>query len=128
MHEVMTAIRSVERAITSAPHSPGWRRLVGNRLTGLRGAYILYLEHSMGSSAATVDDSPWLSARTLRLRRDQAKIADELDRLIDSCSQHGDAEALRHQVVDLLGRVVRSRQREIGLIYESIDVDLGGEQ
>lgn len=128
MHEVMAAMRSVERAVTSAPQSASWPSLVRNRLSGLRGAYIGYLQRSMGSTGAAVEDNPWLSARLIMLRRDQARVADEIDRLIDACKPGVDVESLRHQVVALLGRVTRARQREVGLLYESVDMELGGEQ
>lgn len=128
MHEVMAAMRSVERAVTSAPRSAGWAALVSNRLSGLRGAYISYLEHSMGGTSAAVEDNPWLSARLIMLRREQARVADEIDRMIDACKPDVDVELMRHQVVALLGKVTRARQREVGMLYESVDMELGGEQ
>lgn len=128
MHEVTTAMRAVERAISTGPQSPSWHNLVSNRLAGLRGAYIGYLEASMGGTKAAVDDNPWLSARLIMLRRDQARVADEIDRLIEACTSAADIEALRQQIVALLGRVARTRQREVGLLYESVDMELGGEQ
>jgi hypothetical protein len=128
MHEVTNAIRSVEHAVTAAPQSPSWRALVSNRLAGLRGAYIGYLEQSVVGTNAAVEDNPWLSARLIMLRRDQARVADEIDRLIDMCNDSAEVEVIRREVDALLGRIARSRQRERDLIYESVDMELGGEQ
>jgi len=128
VHEVTTAVRAVERALSSAPHAPAWASLVGRRLIRLRGAYIKYLERSMGGTTAAVQDNPWLSSHLLTLRRDQAKLADELDRLIEACTHASDVESLRQQVTAVLGRVARVREREVSLLYESVDLELGGEQ
>lgn len=128
MHEVTSAMRAIERALGSAPHSPGWHRVVSHRLAGLRGAYIGYLEASMGGTSEAVEHNPSLSPRLRMLRREQARIADEIDRLVDACRHDADAETLRQQTVALLGRVARVRQREVGLLYESVDMELGGEE
>jgi hypothetical protein len=128
VHEITNAVRSVERALASAPHSPHWRSLVNNRLAELRGAYIGYLDSSVGGTAAAVDDNPWLTARLVKLRRDQARVADEIDCLIEDCNSCCDYESLRPKVQSLLQHISRSRRREVGLLYESVDMDLGGEQ
>lgn len=128
MHELSAAMRSLERAVTGGPRSTTWSGVVGSRLRSLRGAYIEYLQRSMGSTNAAVEDNPWLSARLLMLRREQARVADEIDRLIEACTPDVDAGSLRQQVDTLLARLTRAREREVGLLYESVDMEIGGEQ
>jgi hypothetical protein len=128
VHEVTTAMRTIERALAAAPRSPGWHRSLGERLKSLRGAYIRYLEASMGGTSDAVEHNPSLSPRLRMLRREQARIADEIDRLTEACERAVDVETLRQQVVALLGRIARIRQREVGLLYESVDMELGGEE
>lgn len=128
MHELTTAVRAVELAIAGTSQPTSWPALLHHRLDGLRGAYIGYLQHSMGGTSAAVEDNPWLSARLLVLRRDQARVADEIDRLIDACTPSVDVDSLRHQILALLARVARTRQREVDLLYKSVDLELGGEQ
>lgn len=128
MHEVTTAMRAIERTLASAPRPPGWHRVMSYRLTGLRGAYFGYLEASMGGTSEAVEHNPSLSPRLRMLRIEQARVADEIDRLIDACRRDADVETLRQQIFALLGRVTRVRQREVGLLYESVDMELGGEE
>jgi hypothetical protein len=128
MPDTTIAIRSLERALAITPRTGSWRSLVANRVQSLREAYLLEVECGPASDAFVLDTSPWIYGRLERLRRDQRRIVDELEALGRACVEAMDMETLRAQAMLALQRIVRLRQRENDLIYESVDLDLGGEQ
>jgi hypothetical protein len=128
MPDITIAMRSLERAVATMPHTQGWRSLVANRVRSLREAYLQEMELTSAPDAFALDASPWIHGRLRLLRRDQGRIADELEALARTCVEAMDMETLRAQVLAALQRISRLRQRENDLIYESVDLDLGGEQ
>ena len=86
------------------------------------------MECGPASYAFALESTPWIYGRIQLLRRDQTRIVDELEALARMCMEAIDLEALRAQVQLALQRITRLRQRESDLIYESVDLDLGGEQ
>ncbi|HEX2176050.1 MAG TPA: hypothetical protein VHG70_09070 [Nocardioidaceae bacterium] len=127
MPDISIAIRSLEHALSTMPQSSSWRSLVANRVQGLRDAYLQEVERGPASDAFAVD-APWLCGRMQVLRREQSRIVDELEALARASFEAMDMETLRAQVQLALQRIMRLRQRENDLIYESVDLDLGGEQ
>lgn len=128
MSDIGIAMRSLEHAVGTTPQTRGWRSLVANRVEGLRIAYLQEVERGFESHDLAIASTPWISGRLERLRRDQARIADELEMLARACVEALDIDILRAQVSAALQRIARLRQRETDLIYESVDLDLGGEQ
>lgn len=127
MPDITIAMRSLERALATMPQSGNWRSLVAHRVHGLREAYLQEVECGP-SDAFALESTPWIYGRLQLLRRDQTRIVDELEALARLCVEAIDIEALRAQVQLALQRITRLRQRENDLIYESVDLDLGGEQ
>jgi hypothetical protein len=128
MPDMTIAIRSLERAVTTMPRTGNWQSLVANRVQGLREAYLQEVECGPASAEFALEATPWIYGRLQLLRRDQTRIVDELEALGRMCMEAIDLEALRAQVQLALQRITRLRQRENDLIYESVDLDLGGEQ
>jgi hypothetical protein len=128
MPDITIAMRSLERAVATMPQTQGWRALVAHRVRSLREAYVQEMELAPGPDAFALDTAPWIHGRLQLLRRDQGRIADELEALARACVEAMDLDALRVQVLAALQRITRLRQRENDLIYESVDLDLGGEQ
>ncbi|MDP9443766.1 MAG: hypothetical protein M3P83_05240 [Actinomycetota bacterium] len=132
MYQVAAAMRALETAITQHPSAEGWSSLVADRVDSLRRAYICDLQQSQRGLDDRVDTTwdatPWLAGRAAMLRREQSSLVEELDRLRDGCATSLEPDALRRQVVATLTRLARCRQREADLFYESVDLDLGGEQ
>lgn len=127
MHEITARMRAVERAVATSPGAPDWRGELADRIAELRAAFLADLGRSMRSAEATAASAPWLSTRLTMLRREQARIADDFDSLVEACAEL-DVETLRRHVFALLSRLARSRQLDVNLLYESVDIDLGGEQ
>jgi hypothetical protein len=128
MPDITIAMRSLERAVATMPQSGNWQSLVAHRVHGLREAYLQEVECRPASDAFALESTPWIYGRLQLLRRDQTRIVDELEALTRMCMEAIDLEALRAQVQLALQRITRLRQRENDLIYESVDLDLGGEQ
>ncbi len=128
MPNTTVAIRSLENALATAPQtSSSWRSVIAQRVQGLRDAYLQEVEHGPASEAVALD-APWIYGRLQLLRRDQIRIVEELERLARACVEAMDLETLRAQTRLTLQRITHLRQRENDLIYESVDLDLGGEQ
>lgn len=127
MPNTTVAIRSLENALATAPQTSSWRSVIAQRVQGLRDAYLQEVEHGPASEAVALD-APWIYGRLQLLRRDQIRIVEELERLARACVEAMDLETLRAQTRLTLQRITHLRQRENDLIYESVDLDLGGEQ
>lgn len=128
MPDITIAMRSLERAVAAMPQAGNWRTLVATRIHRLREAYLQEVECCYGTDAFALDTAPWVYGRLQLLRRDQSRIVEELETLARTCVEAIDMEALRAQVQLAMQRISRLRQRENDLIYESVDLDLGGEQ
>jgi len=128
MPDTNIAIRSLENALDSAPQMSSWRSLIANRVQSLREAYLQEVERGPASEAFALDSTPWLYGRLQLLRRDQVRIVEELEQLTRACMEAMDLETLRAHAALALQRITHVRQRENDLIYESVDLDLGGEQ
>lgn len=128
MPDIAIAMRSLEHAIATMPQSGGWRSSVAGHVQALRDAYLQEVERGPASDAFALDSAPWIYGRLQLLRRDQIRVVEELEALARACVEALDMEALRGQAQLALQRMSRVRQRENDLIYESVDLDLGGEQ
>ena len=84
----------------------------------------------MGCIAGVLGTTPRLSDAVARLTRDHAEINDLIDELlthVGAAPVNDDVDAVRDLGTALLVRLIRSRQRSAGLIYEAYQSDMGGE-
>jgi hypothetical protein len=73
--------------------------------------------------------APWLSGPVGRLQEEHEEIRRSLDDLLAREPATGDAsiDQAREDATLLLGQLVRHRQRSADLLYEALEVDIGGE-
>ena len=128
MPDITIAIRSLEHALATKPKTTTWRSLVANRVEGLREAYLQEMERGPVNDAFALDAAPWIHGRLQLLYRDQVRIVEELESLGRACLEIMDLEILHARAKLALQRIAHLRQRENDIIYESVDLDLGGEQ
>ena len=128
MPDISIAIRSLEHALAAKPKTSSWPSLVANRVQGLRDAYVQEMERGPAGDAFALDSAPWIHGRLQLLHRDQVRIVEELESLGRACVEVMDLEILHARAKLALQRIAHLRQRENDLIYESVDLDLGGEQ
>ncbi len=128
MPDITIAMRALERAVASRPQTEAWRSQVDSHVQRLREAYAQEMECATGYDAFALDSTPWLHGRLQMLRREQCRILEDLESLHRVCVEAMDFETLRARVMATVQRITRVRQRENDLIYESVDLDLGGEQ
>jgi hypothetical protein len=128
MPDISIAIRSLEHALAVKPKSSTWRSLVANRVHGLREAYLQEMELGPTQDAFALESAPWIHGRLQLLHRDQVRIVEELESLGRACMDVMDLEVLHARAKLALQRIAHLRQRENDLLYESVDLDLGGEQ
>jgi hypothetical protein len=128
MPDITIAIRSLEHALASKSKTSTWRSLVANRVQGLREAYLQEMERGSSYDGFALDSAPWIHGRLQLLHRDQVRITEELESLGRACMDVMDMEVLHARAKLALQRIAHLRQRENDLMYESVDLDLGGEQ
>jgi hypothetical protein len=128
MPDISVAMRALEHALAAKPTSSTWRSLVANRVHGLHEAYVQEMERGSAPDAFALDTTPWIHGRLQLLQRDQVRIVEELESLGRACMEVMDIEILRARAKLALQRIAHLRQRENDLLYESVDLDLGGEQ
>jgi len=128
MPDITVAIRSLEHALSAKPTTSTWRSVLASRVQGLREAYVQEMERGPGYDAFALDAAPWIHGRLQLLHRDQVRIVEELESLGRACMEAMDMEILHTRAKLALQRITHLRQRENDLLYESVDLDLGGEQ
>jgi hypothetical protein len=84
-----------------------------------------------GLYAEILPAAPRLAHMMDVLRREHHEIREALDHAlhaIEAPEGAGEPEALREELLGLLGHLVRHRQKGADLLYEAYDVDLGGQE
>jgi len=119
---MVEALRGLEQAIL--PPRPGvplgnWRWSLRQRLAGVRDAL--------------VDENPtaadgWLAARGGQAFRERGQLIARLTQLADSALVAPDPEALRQELRRLIGDIGRHVQRLNDLVYDAVELELGGEE
>jgi hypothetical protein len=119
---MVEALRGLEQAIV--PPRPGvplgnWRWSLRQRLAGVRDAL--------------VDENPtaadgWLAARGGQAFRERGQLIARLTQLADSALVAPDPEALRQELRRLIGDIGRHVQRLNDLVYDAVELELGGEE
>ena len=124
MPDITIAIRSLEHALAAKPKTSTWRSLVAHRVQGLREAYLPEMELGPANDAFALESAPCQQL----LHRDQERIVEELESLGRACMEIKDLDILHARAKLALQRIAHLRQRENDLLFESVDLDLGGEQ
>jgi hypothetical protein len=119
---MVEALRGLEQAIV--PPRPGvplgnWRWSLRQRLAAVRDAL--------------VDENPtaadgWLAARGGQAFRERGQLIARLAQLADTALVSPDPEALRQDLRRLIGDIGRHVQRINDLVYDAVELELGGEE
>jgi hypothetical protein len=125
---------AMEEALAAPAPGRGrqWAEDVRSALLRLQEVFHRHVDMTGGEHglfADVVRTSPRLHGAVARLDEEHTAIAsvivEELERLRDP-GFHEDPADTRERLLDLLGRLVRHRQRGADLIYEAYSVDIGG--
>ncbi len=133
--ELREAMGNLERAL-AAP-APGriaaWVEQVDAALTQLAADFAEHIAVTEGPDGLYTDvlaSAPRLSNPIRRLTAEHAQVTSELDAVIakmGGVSSAEDVDDVRAATTNLLGRLVRHRQRGADLVFEAYQVDVGGE-
>jgi chromosome segregation ATPase len=117
----------------AAPAGTGdvWRNRLRDVLDQVEGAlddHVAKTEGPEGLYAELQQSAPRLSNDIALLTKDHIKLRAAISRVRDLLdADDRDVDAIREAIVDLLGRIVRHRQKGADLVYEAYSVDIGGE-
>jgi hypothetical protein len=128
------AMEALERVVAapSDGHEETWRAGVRRTLIKLRKAFIDHLavtEAPGGLFEEIIKDSPRLIHRTQELREEHTELASAIDGALVSVAREGRNPPIpetREAILDLLSRLDRHRQASSDLVYESLEIDIGG--
>jgi hypothetical protein len=140
--ELGAVLAGVERAI-SAPAPRRLREWVGEvigQLERLRDAFVRHVEVTEGPGGLheeILDAAPRLAAMVDRLKDEHVSINQGIGGRLKELRELGGREGVeveplhvvdraRRDILALLGRIARHRQRGADLIYEAFEVDIGG--
>ena len=113
------AILGLQQALDAPRVHHTWRWLVRNRMATVKEA--LGHEHSRAGEA-------WLAAREISLARERDALLRRLATLGALVLEAPDVEHVRAQLHRLLSDLEHHRQRLNDLVYDSVSLELGGEQ
>lgn len=134
--ELRDSMFVLEHALAApAPGRMGdWAHLVGASLHQLRADFHEHIEATEGPDGLYQDilsSAPRLANAVGRLLREHADICTALDALaLHAQNLRGDAFGvcgMREIATNLLGQLVRHRQRGADLVFEAYQTDIGGE-
>lgn len=108
-----------------------WRAHVAGLLSPLRVAFAAHravTEGEAGLYANLVQDAPRLVHQVNGLVAEHATLEGAMVRLEGITEAvEADAEAIRREVMLVLGDLTRHRQRDSDLVYDAYSIDIGGE-
>lgn len=113
------AIIGLQQALDTPRRHHMWRWLVRHRLAGVKEA--LTLEHSRVGDA-------WLAARQVTLARERDQLLRKLTRIGPEVLEAPDVESVRQELLRVIADLDRHRQRLNDLVYDTVSLELGGEQ
>jgi len=124
-----SAMGSVESMLAApTPSREGlWRKELGEALVTLQDAlgwHIAATEGPDGLLEEIMAAEPRLAHKVNRARTDHERLRTEVERAIVATEAATGVDALREQVVSLLGNLVRHRQLGSDLVYEAYNVDI----
>ncbi len=122
-HGMTSAVQGLTQAL-DAPRRPGvslegWRSGVRDRMGAVREA----LRAESGDSG-----EGWFAAREGGLLRERTLLLHRLDTLEPRVLEDRDVEAVRAELVRLLGDVTHHLQRLHDLAYDEVELELGGSE
>ncbi|MEE6257299.1 hypothetical protein [Plantactinospora sonchi] len=124
-------IHLLEAAVAAPVRDPGWRRRLGNRLTGLRTAFAEHMDVTEGTDglyAELLDHAPRLARGVHLLIREHAAVVATLAVLQHRVGlPETSTVQVRSWATDLLRELSRHRQHGADLVYEAYQTDIGGE-
>jgi hypothetical protein len=133
--ELRESIGAMESALAEAAHGreAEWTGLVRERSAQLEDDFAIHLEVAeapTGLHTQVLADAPYLAPQVNRLKRDHAGISKqftEAHALLDPPGGDIDVDAVRLCLTDLIGMLVRHRQRGADLLWDAYATSLGGE-
>jgi hypothetical protein len=133
--ELRDSMSALEQAL-AAPAAGGferWGDQVQAALSDLYADFLLHIEVTEGHDGLygeLLEEAPRLSEAVSRLISEHAAITGLLDDLVSGGTTpetDADVTAVRRLGTELLGRLVRHRQRGADLVYEAYEFDIGGD-
>jgi hypothetical protein len=133
--ELRESLDALELALSApaAVDRAGWVRRVHEALGGLAQDFEHHIELTEGADGLYQEllaASPRLSEAVSRLTAEHSAIRKQLDDLLVRVDSAGDLEhvtVVRDLGTDLLGSLIRHRQRGADLVYEAYEFDIGGD-
>jgi len=133
--ELRESIGEMESALAQAAHGreAEWTTLVRERSAQLEEDFAIHLEVAeapSGLHTQVLADAPYLAPQVARLQRDHAGISKQFTAvhgLLGVPEGDIDVDALRLSLTDLIGLLVRHRQRGADLLWDAYATSLGGE-
>jgi len=129
--ELRESIGAVELALASPADQANWRQRVATALVELSGdlrTHVDLTEGPGGLYAELLGASPRLAGEVKHLTREHGEIGGQITALLEVLDSPGRSVSdVRARGTELLGRLVRHRQRGADLVYDAYDIDLGGE-
>lgn len=133
--ELRSSMGVLERALASPSKSGGGSGWSGRLRAALHvlyddfGQHVAITEGPEGLYAELAQHSPRLEHAVLRLVEEHGEILRRLEELLAwvDVEQGADAVAARRAGTELLGVLMRHRQRGADLIFEAFQLDIGGE-
>ena len=113
------AVLGLQQALDVPRRHQTWRRLVRQRMTGVRDAL---------SRESAREDDGWLEARELTLRRERDLLLQRLSALGPHVLESPDVEVVRADLLRLVVDLEHHRQRLNDLVYDSVSLELGGSE
>lgn len=118
MRRLAHALDGLERAVTAPPRlQQSWRYLVKQRLT--------WVDAALASDGST-DDEPWLQARAAQLQRERARLQSRTTVLAGTVCDAVDLDPIRQSLARLVLDLQHYQQRVNDLVYDAVDLDVGG--
>ncbi len=113
------ALLGLQHALDAPRRHHVWRRLVRNRMAGVKEA--LAREEAR-------DGDAWLAAREAGLQRDRDTLVRRLDTLAPRVLDEPDLEVVRRDVGRLRTDIEHHHQRLNDLVYDSVSLEIGGSE
>jgi hypothetical protein len=113
------AIIGLQHAVDAPRRHLVWRRLVRNRLAGVREALIRELPR---------ENDAWLAAREETLRRERDVLLRRLATLGSLVLEAPDLDTVRRDLQRLVADLEHHLQRLHDLVYDSVSLELGGSE
>ncbi len=133
--ELRESLDALELSLSApaAADRAGWVRRVHDGLGGLAHDFEHHIDLTEGADGLYQEllaASPRLSEAVSRLTAEHSAIRKQIDDLLARVDTAGDLEhvtVVRDLGTDLLGSLIRHRQRGADLVYEAYEFDIGGD-